>query len=897
MAFLRCFSCLANQNDDIILELDFSNNILSDAFPNVWQHERTLEELYLNSARITSLPPELFYCQNLRVLVVSNNNLESVPNAVAALRQLQTLNLSRNYLSCNSLNRLPDALTSLITLKELFLNETYLEFLPANFGRLIHLKVLELRLNNLITLPKSIARLTSLLRLDIGYNEFTELPEVVGELKQLRELWIDFNQINRISSNVGKLRDILHFDASGNNISILPHDMSNWRDIEVLSLCTNNLDTFPFSIGSLKSLVTLKCASNELHQLPDSISNLDSLEELELSHNQLTSLPSTIGMLRKLRYLFVDDNDLHSLPNEICSCNDLRILSISRNKISELPKSIGRLSELKVLNIVNNHIATLPLSVLNLINLSSLWISDNQSQPLVPLQYLDINTRSKLTCFMLPQAGSCMYPLHFERRSPAHLKESDTYERPSENSDYDCPNQIEPLATNTYPIRRICFAEKAIIMSTSPNSKLYNFQFACETDNNPKIETVQNINKNSLTNNNKADGGIRLMRSPTPYPKELRLFAKYIRNERRSFGSEPLRVKEARVLFNVDKCHSNIITRNMNTDMPTNTDDFSLQADKINDALHQISHDINNLTHSEQICEIDTNSPLQQGSSYPASLFELRSQSPLISNRNEVDTSVSVTPPLIPPTFHIARVFTRKTAHDLTNYEMIRCQQQLNLDNLNENEAKGVEKLPKIEMLNEKRADGDKNSDIQDLRFNENDSNNSICSNTELLDTAECIQRRNAHELKGLDKLAKHHNDYGLLNYSLPYPSGDEETNSFIPTTESITAINYRNTNITLQKCSVKKTPWFFGAHKNPTVIQVSLKWNNNVGFDIEGMPHKEGIYVAATAPNSNAARVLCASDKLLEIDGHDLTNLSILEAKAIISSAGPTMHIMLSRK
>lgn len=91
-------------------------------------------------------------------------------------------------LSCNSLQRLPDAITSLISLQELLLNETYLEFLPANFGRLVNLRILEVRLNNLITLPKSMVRLVSLQRLDIGGNEFTELVSTLSTEFQLKLL-------------------------------------------------------------------------------------------------------------------------------------------------------------------------------------------------------------------------------------------------------------------------------------------------------------------------------------------------------------------------------------------------------------------------------------------------------------------------------------------------------------------------------------------------------------------------------------------------------------------------------------------------------------------------------------------------------------------------------------
>lgn len=46
--------------------------------------------------KIADLPPELFYCQGLRVLKINDNELETIPNAIGSLRQLQILDLSRN---------------------------------------------------------------------------------------------------------------------------------------------------------------------------------------------------------------------------------------------------------------------------------------------------------------------------------------------------------------------------------------------------------------------------------------------------------------------------------------------------------------------------------------------------------------------------------------------------------------------------------------------------------------------------------------------------------------------------------------------------------------------------------------------------------------------------------
>ncbi|XP_055858254.1 protein lap1 [Episyrphus balteatus] len=550
MPFWKCFPCRKFKNEEIITILDHSNCTLTDVPPDVLQHERTLEELYLSSNRISALSPQLFYCQGMRVLFVNDNELESLPSAIGSLRHLQSLNLARNSLSTipenitscknltrldlslNNLQKLPDAITGLIALQELLLNETNLEFLPANFGRLINLRILELRSNNLITLPKSISRLSNLNRIDIGANEFTELPEVICQLTQLRELWIDVNRIRRISPNVSNLRELKHFEANNNLLSTLPHEVSYWRNLEVLSISINDIESLPFSIGMLKSLVTLQCEANQLRELPDSICHLENLEELVINHNLILRLPRTIGMLRKLRFFCADQNILRSLPIEICSCNSLVVLSVRMNKIVELPQNIGHLENLQVLNLVDNYISHLPVSVLSLTKLTALWISDNQSQPLVPLQYLNANTKSYLTCFMLPQQAAAAQQnvtqtiegsdddstnslLHKQEQDQQMLFNGRAVHPTSQKVYYADQQEATFTVPDNRPMGRICFADEDRNQFTTESdpetSPLRRIYFADEVKGSENLAT-------------------RLMRSPTPYPKELRLMAKLVRN-------------------------------------------------------------------------------------------------------------------------------------------------------------------------------------------------------------------------------------------------------------------------------------------------------------------------------------------------------------------------------
>lgn len=355
------------------------------------------------------------------------------------------------------------------------------------------------------------SRLTQLRRIDIGNNEFTELPEVIGHLVSLRELWCDGNRIRRINCNVANLKDLIHFDGSNNLLQSLPTDIGNWQRCQEICLSTNELEELPFSIGMMKSLVALKIDENQLQELPDSISELQNLEELMVSHNDLFRLPATIGLLRQLRFLTADENLLRILPNEVCSCSALTILSVRGNKLTKIPIDIGRLTNLRVLNVVNNFIAQLPVTILNLRQLSALWISDNQGQPLMPLQK-EFNEETQfyyLSCFLLPQtmnSTSRSTTTSQDDRNPAPTPNSDstTYDYYAVQRHGDVPKNAHLTA-----LENLSLAALANNANNTPNNKR-RICFASEP-----IQEVT-IDPNS-----------RLMRSPTPYPKELRMMSKF----------------------------------------------------------------------------------------------------------------------------------------------------------------------------------------------------------------------------------------------------------------------------------------------------------------------------------------------------------------------------------
>ncbi|XP_025890085.1 leucine-rich repeat-containing protein 1 [Nothoprocta perdicaria] len=335
-------------------------------------------------------------------LDLSRNDIPEIPESISFCKALQVADFSGNPLT-----RLPESFPELQNLTCLSVNDISLQALPENIGNLYNLASLELRENLLTYLPESLAQLQRLEELDLGNNELYHLPETIGALFNLKDLWLDGNQLAEIPQEVGNLKNLLCLDVSENKLECLPEEINGLASLTDLLVSQNLLQVLPDGIGKLKRLSILKVDQNRLIQLTDAIGDCESLTELVLTENQLLTLPRSIGKLKKLNNLNVDRNKLTSLPKEIGGCCSLNVFSVRDNRLSRIPPEISQATELHVLDVAGNRLMYLPLSLTTL-KLKALWLSDNQSQPLLTFQTdTDPETGEKiLTCVLLPQMPS-----------------------------------------------------------------------------------------------------------------------------------------------------------------------------------------------------------------------------------------------------------------------------------------------------------------------------------------------------------------------------------------------------------------------------------------------------------------------------------------------------------
>ncbi len=317
--------------------------------------------------------------QGLTKLDLSNDlgtddadKLTEIPAEVFELKQLESLNLSRNQLKY-----LPESISNLSNLTQLDLSYNQLINLPKSITNLSNLTQLYLSYNQITNLPESISNLSNLTQLYLSYNQITNLPESISNLSNLTQLYLRRNQLTPLPESITNLSNLTQLDLGRNQLTYLPESISNLSNLTQLDLSGNQLTHLPESITNLSNLTQLYLSGNQLTHLPESISNLSNLTELYVIGNQLTHLPKSISNLSNLTQLNLKANQLTHLPDSITNLSNLSKLHLSYNQLTHLPESISNLSNLRKLYLRGNQLTNLPESITKISNLTELDLSDN----------------------------------------------------------------------------------------------------------------------------------------------------------------------------------------------------------------------------------------------------------------------------------------------------------------------------------------------------------------------------------------------------------------------------------------------------------------------------------------------------------------------------------------
>jgi Leucine-rich repeat (LRR) protein len=126
---------------------------------------------------LTKVGPEIYNQTNTASLILSNNNLETLPSQMGAMTKLQVLKLDHNRIEgalIGEIRKMP--------LVKLDASYNQMTGVPAEIGQLNQLETLNYSYNKITAFPNEIAKLTQLKTLDITGN-----PLSAQQVQQLRD--------------------------------------------------------------------------------------------------------------------------------------------------------------------------------------------------------------------------------------------------------------------------------------------------------------------------------------------------------------------------------------------------------------------------------------------------------------------------------------------------------------------------------------------------------------------------------------------------------------------------------------------------------------------------------------------------------------------------------------
>ncbi|KAJ2086428.1 formin-binding protein [Coemansia sp. RSA 986] len=214
----------------------------------------------------------------LKELDMYDNRLKCVDQGIAALTQLENLDLSFNKI------RAIENVDSLVHLRDLFF------------------------VSNKIQTIENLSRLTMLRNLELGANRI-RIIQNLDELVNLEELYLGKNKIARLE-NLGNLRRLRILSIQSNRITRI-EGLENLESLEELYLSHNGIERIE-NLEHNTKLTIFDITKNRISEL-SGIAHLQQLEDLWASGNQLASfdnIETTCGSLKALQTVYLEFNPI-----------------------------------------------------------------------------------------------------------------------------------------------------------------------------------------------------------------------------------------------------------------------------------------------------------------------------------------------------------------------------------------------------------------------------------------------------------------------------------------------------------------------------------------------------------------------------------------------------------
>ncbi|CAF3746536.1 unnamed protein product [Rotaria sp. Silwood1] len=278
----------------------------------------TLLELYMSDNTIESIPEEIVHMINLQTIDLSNNQFLKFPDTLVLLEQLTTFIYSQEH--GIHINKLPDDFIHLYNLKKLDLSHNIFNEIPEMIYNLTKLEYLNMNYNLLTSIDNNrLKQLKNFKTIKLNGNNFTSFPSTLYQLET-----VNINENPLCLAPPNDFIDDKYISATS-NLYVQINDKYEEKLFEIYQqIFIENLTSY--DIENL--LKRFKLSKNDMNNFHDNYSNLKRENKIEILLNiwkQKRGSLANSDALYKFAQLIGDKNLVQKMQKAYLIARKIRI--------------------------------------------------------------------------------------------------------------------------------------------------------------------------------------------------------------------------------------------------------------------------------------------------------------------------------------------------------------------------------------------------------------------------------------------------------------------------------------------------------------------------------------------------------------------------------------------
>lgn len=232
------------------------------------------------------------------------------------------------------LDKCPREISMLGDLKILDISNNLIEFIPNWIGKLCKLKKLKCHNNcRIASIPSEIKHLKSLHELLIYNNRIKSLPLEFGNLKSLHTFDISYNKLQSLPVEIGNMKALRIFLVHNNEIEAIPLEFYRLNMLTIVNFSNNRITSLSDQIGNLTAIKSFNIMENYITSIPMELVNCHDLIEFNFQGNPVEYVPPNVQ-----RFIQHNNQPYHGIYDDSQSVHKSSVQQSVKKSIEELFK-------------------------------------------------------------------------------------------------------------------------------------------------------------------------------------------------------------------------------------------------------------------------------------------------------------------------------------------------------------------------------------------------------------------------------------------------------------------------------------------------------------------------------------------------------------------------------